>query len=90
MILVWLAFMLMISGCSNNGVLLHDFACKGKATLVGGGSGFSGINGAIDCGEGFTLKTGTSADKAIGIGEPATCMKIDSSGLLYQVECPKR
>jgi hypothetical protein len=49
---------LAMFGCGN-AALLHDFACKGKATIVGGGSGFSGINGVVDCGDGFELRSGT-------------------------------
>jgi hypothetical protein len=65
MILVWIAAVLMFSGCGSNGTLLHDFACKGKATIVGGGSGFMGINGTIDCGDGFMLKSGTDANQVM-------------------------
>lgn len=60
-----LGLALLLGGCVGNGALLHDFSCKGKATIVGGGSGFSGINGTIDCGDGFVLKSGTKGDQTI-------------------------
>lgn len=60
-----LALALLCAGCLGNGALLQDFTCKGKATIVGGGSGFSGINGTIDCGDGFTLTSGTKGQQAI-------------------------
>ena len=52
-------------GCAGNGALLQHIDCKGKATIVGGGSGFSGLNGSIDCGDGFKLKTGTTGLQSI-------------------------
>jgi len=48
----------LCSGCVGNGALLQDIECKGKITIVGGGSGFSGLNGNLDCGDGFVLKSG--------------------------------
>jgi len=56
---------LLFGGCLGNGALLQDFSCKGKATIVGGGSGFTGINGTIDCGEGFTLTSGTKGSQIL-------------------------
>lgn len=58
----YLLLVLLLQGCSVVKAfdLDHDFECKGKATILGGGSGFSGVNGTIDCGEGFSFKSGTS------------------------------
>lgn len=56
---------MLLGGCVGNGALLQDIECKGKATIVGGGSGFSGINGTIDCGDGFKLITGTKGSQSI-------------------------
>jgi hypothetical protein len=56
---------LLLTGCVGNGALLQDFSCRGKATIVGGGSGFSGINGTIDCGDGFALQSGTKGNQTI-------------------------
>lgn len=60
---LWIITTVLLAGCASNGILLHDFSCKGKATIVGGGSGFSGINGSIDCGDGFVLKSGIDASQ---------------------------
>jgi len=54
-----------LTGCLGNGALLQDTYCKGKATIVGGGSGFSGINGTIDCGDGFTFVSGTKGNQEV-------------------------
>ena len=66
-----LAFAFFCGGCLGNGALLQDTFCKGKATIVGGGSGFSGINGTIDCGDGFTFVSGTKGSQTIVQPPPA-------------------
>ena len=60
-----LALVLLLAGCTGNGALLQDTYCKGKATIVGGGSGFTGINGTIDCGDGFTFVSGTKGNQIL-------------------------
>ena len=64
---MWLliSIALLLTGCLGNGALLQDTYCKGKATILGGGSGFSGINGTIDCGDGFTFVSGTKGNQDI-------------------------
>ena len=56
---------LLTAGCLGNGALLQDTECYGKATIVGGGSGFTGINGSIDCGDGFVFRSGTKGKQSI-------------------------
>ena len=63
---------LLFSGCATSsllGILSHDFTCKGKATIVGGGSGFSGLNGTIDCGDGFEISGNTGLKRKVTVPE---------------------
>lgn len=63
--LVLAVAVLTCAGCVGSGLLQQDFSCRGKATIVGGGSGFTGVNGTIDCGEGFVLQSGTKGNQTI-------------------------
>lgn len=58
---VLIALACLLGGCvgaQQLGAVPAHIACKGKATIVGSGSGFAGVNGVLDCGEGFSLDTG--------------------------------
>lgn len=54
-----------LGGCVGNGALLQDIECAGKISVVGSGSGFAGLNGAVDCGDGFKLNTGTRGSQSV-------------------------
>lgn len=59
--LLWVTFALALTGCGSlqpPGTVPAHLSCKGKGTLVGTASGFSGVNMAIDCGDGLIFDSG--------------------------------